>query len=128
MLEHKETTLADPVGFLADLLYREGMHLKENMVFNNRVSGSIEFFANRDKYDGGLGKGIYKDFLGKLIRYWEDNGYKVTCDLDAIISAGIMGGIMFTNSEIIPEKHFEKIYREYCDSQIRRFMQVSKET
>ncbi len=126
MLEHKETTLADPVGFLADLLYREGMHLKENMVFNNRVSGSIEFFVKSDKHDEGLGKKIYKDFINKLIEYWEANGYQVTCDVDAIISAAVMGGIMFSNAELIPEKHFGKIYREYCNAQIHQFMQVSK--
>lgn len=126
MLEHKDKTLADPVGFLSDLLYREGMHLKENMAFNNRVSDSIAFFIQSDKNDDGAGRRIYRNFMNQLVQYWEENGYKVSCDVDAIISAAVMGGVMFSNSEIVPKEHFEKIYHEYCYAQVRQFMQVSR--
>ena len=124
MLAHKEDTLADPERFVAELLYKEGMHLKENRAFNNQASGTLGFFA---KYGGRAGKksmAIYRTFLEKLIRYWEENGYTVECDVDGILNVGIMGSVLFSNAGLIDEGYFEKIYREYCRSETARFLKI----
>ena len=44
MLAQKEKTLADPRGFIVDLLYKEGMHLKQNKAFVNSESDTINYF------------------------------------------------------------------------------------
>lgn len=126
MLEHKEVSLENPAAYLTDLLYKEGMHLKENMAFNNRVSGSIEFFMKTKELDSGEGKEIYRVFLQKLISYWEANGYRIVCDIDGIISAGTMAAVLFSNAEIVPETYFQDIYRAYCESAISRFLKVER--
>ncbi|MCR5596206.1 MAG: TetR/AcrR family transcriptional regulator [Lachnospiraceae bacterium] len=125
MLETKEGSLEDPVKYISDILYREGMHLKENKAFNNHVSGSIEFFAKRDEPDNGEGREIYRNFLRKLVTYWEENGYRVECDIDGIIYSGVMGAVMFSNADLIPEEYFAGIYREYCDAQTKRYLHVA---
>ena len=124
MLAHKEETLADPERFVAELLFREGMHLKENKAFDNQVSGTLEFFT---RYGGRAGKksmAIYRDFLTSLIRYWEENGLTVECDVDGILNVGIMGSVLFSNAGLIDEDYFEKIYREYCRSGTARFLKI----
>lgn len=126
MLDNREESLKDPAGYLSDLFYREGMHLKENMAFNNRISGTIEFFMKTKELDEGEGKEIYRRFLRQMIGYWEENGYRISCDIDGIVSAGIMAAILFTNADMVPEAYFPGIYRAYCDAQVSRFMKVER--
>lgn len=126
MLDNREESLKDPAGYLSDLFYREGMHLKENMAFNNRISGTIEFFMKTKELDEGEGKEIYRRFLRQMIGYWEENGYRISCDIDGIVSAGIMAAILFTNADMVPEAYFSGIYRAYCDAQVSRFMKVER--
>ena len=54
MYENREKTLDDPRGFLIDLFYIEGMHLKENKAFNNDDGATLSFWkrtseAHEDK-------------------------------------------------------------------------------
>ena len=126
MLDNREESLKDPAGYLSDLFYREGMHLKANMAFNNRISGTIEFFMKTKELDKGEGKEIYRRFLRQMIGYWEENGYRISCDVDGIVSAGIMAAILFTNADMVPEAYFSGIYRAYCDAQVSRFMKVER--
>ena len=126
MLDNREESLKDPAGYLSDLFYREGMHLKANMAFNNRISGTIEFFMKTKELDKGEGKEIYRRFLRQMIGYWEENGYRISCDIDGIVSAGIMAAILFTNADMVPEAYFSGIYRAYCDAQVSRFMKVER--
>lgn len=126
MLDNREESLKDPAGYLSDLFYREGMHLKANMAFNNRISGTIEFFMKTKELDEGEGKEIYRRFLRRMIGYWEENGYRISCDIDGIVSAGIMAAILFTNADMVPEAYFSGIYRAYCDAQVSRFMKVER--
>ena len=126
MLDHREESLDDPAGYIRELLYREGMHLKENMAFNNRVSGSIEFFTKSDRLDSGEGKELYRNFLRELISYWEENGYQVMCDTEGLISAGVMAAVLFSNAELIEDKYFREIYMGYCEAQVSRFLKVKR--
>lgn len=126
MLERKEETLKDPQKFVADLLYKEGMHLKENKAFNNQASGTLEFFSRYGGRAGSKSMAIYRTFLEKLIRYWEENGYTVECDVEGILNVGIMSSVLFSNAELIDEEYFSRIYREYCQSETARFLRVHR--
>ena len=123
MLRHKEETLADPRGFIAGLLYKEGMHLKENKAFVNSESDTVHFFLEADQEKG---RALYRSFLAELITYWEANGYKVDCDIENLISVGIAAGVLFTNAEVMDEKHFREIYKTFCEAETDRFFSCEK--
>ena len=79
MYENRESTVTDPRGFIINLIYNEGMHLKENKAFVNSESDTIRFFQeNKTEKSGDL----YREFLKKMIDYWEENGYKIDCDIE----------------------------------------------
>jgi AcrR family transcriptional regulator len=123
MLAHKEKTLEDPRKFIVDLLYKEGMHLKENKAFVNSESDTVRFFLERDKEPS---RQLYRSFLTELINYWEANGYRITCDIEKVISVGMAAGLLFTNAEQFREKDFSEIYKTFCEAETDRFFQCQK--
>ena len=44
MYSKRKKTLDDPRGFVINLFYKEGMHLKENKAFVNSESDTVNFF------------------------------------------------------------------------------------
>lgn len=121
--EEREKTLGDPRRFLIDLLYKEGMHLKQNKAFKNSESDTISFFQN-NRSDRSFN--LYKAFLERMISFWEENGYRIECDAEKIMSIARAAGILFINSELIGEEHFEEIYRVFCEAETDRFFKCEK--
>lgn len=124
ILDRKEKTLDDPRGFIVSLFYNEGMHLKENKAFVNSESDTISFFAREGREKG---RDIYRSFLNKLITFWEDNGYRVECDRERLLSVAGAAAILFTNSELMDEDHFKDIYRVFCEAETDSFFRCSKQ-
>ena len=123
MYENRESTVADPRGFIVDLIYNEGMHLKENKAFVNSESDTIRFFQeNKTEKSGDL----YREFLKKMIDYWEENGYKIDCDIEKMLSVGSAAGMLFVNSELIGEEHFPEIYKVFCEAETDRFFKCKR--
>lgn len=123
MLKEKEKTLNDPRGFIAGLLYNEGMHLKENKAFVNSISDTVRFFTSEGRDES---RELYRGFLRELIDYWEEAGYRIECDMDKLLSVGAAAGILFSNSEIIGEENFEEIYKVFCEAETDRFFKCCK--
>ncbi len=118
MYEKREATLEDPRGFIIDLLYREGMHLKQNKAFVNSESDTISFFEN-NKSDRSFK--LYSDFLERMIAFWQENGYRIECEIQKIMSVARAAGMLFVNSELIGEEYFAQIYRVFCEAETDRF-------
>lgn len=123
MYEDRRKTVDDPRGFLIDLLYREGMHLKQNKAFVNSESDTISFFQN-NRSDRSLK--LYKAFLERMISFWEENGYRIECDAAKIMSVARAAGMLFINSGLIGEEHFAEIYRVFCEAETDRFFKCEK--
>jgi AcrR family transcriptional regulator len=124
ILDSKEKTLDDPRGFIVSLIYNEGMHLKENKAFVNSESDTVSFFAREGREKG---RGIYRSFLNRLISFWEENGYRIECDREELLSVAGAAAILFTNSELIDEVHFKEIYRVFCEAETDRFFKCCKQ-
>ncbi len=126
MYENRAKTLADPRGFLVELFYKEGMHLKENKAFNNSDGATLSFWDRIAKSGNDkIGEG-YANFLSKMIAYWESEGYAVKCDEKGLISAGLAAGILFLNSHMMPGEYFEAIYKAFCEAEVDRFFTARK--
>ncbi len=124
--ENREKTADDPRGFLIDLFYKEGMHLKENKAFNNDDGATLEFWNRISLRDEDVIGNTYITFLNRMIRFWREQGYDIECDERGLLSAGMAAGILFSNSHMISEDYFENIYRAFCEAQIDRFFKAVK--
>lgn len=123
MYEAREKTLDDPRGFIAEMMYKEGMHLKENKAFVNSESDTVKFFTS---HRSERSHELYKDFFDKMISYWEENGYKVSCEVEKLLSVGMAAGILFMNAELLNDEHFAEIYKTFCEAETDRFFKCSK--
>ncbi|MCR5460708.1 MAG: TetR family transcriptional regulator [Acetatifactor sp.] len=126
MLDKKKETLKDPRGFLIELLYREGMHLKENKAFQNGESGTLEFWTRASKRGENEIHDTYLSFLEQLLTYWRKKGLVIECDLNGLLNVGLAAGILFTNAKTLDEVYFPMIYRVFCEAEIDRFFKVVK--
>ena len=124
MYENREKTAKDPKGFLVDLFYKEGMHLKENKAFNNDDGATLAFWERVSKSGEDRRGDTYLDFLSKMIAYWEELGFTIECDSRGLLNAGSAAGILFSNSHMIDKDYFEAIYRTFCEAQVDRFFRV----
>ncbi len=123
----KEASLKDPIKFLSDILYKEGMHLKDNKSFNNGISGAIEFLYTREKAMKKELRHHYQIFFENMIDYWRSNGYTVTVNVDGLLSVIRGAGILFSNASLMPEEHFAIMYRSFCDEIPKKFLEVYHE-
>ena len=126
MLDKKKDTLNDPRGFLVELLYREGMHLKENKAFQNGESGTLEFWKRASKRGENEIHDTYLSFLEQLLAYWQKKGLVIECDLNGLLNVGLAAGMLFTNAKTIDEAYFPMIYRAFCEAEVDRFFKVVK--
>ncbi len=124
MYEKRESTAKDPRGFLVELFYKEGMHLKENRAFNNDDGATLAFWERISESDEDPIGNTYLDFLSKMIGYWEEKGYRIECDQRGLLNAGSAAGILFSNAHMIDEDYFDKIYRTFCEAQVDRFFKA----
>ncbi len=126
MYEHREKTAKDPKGFLVELFYKEGMHLKENKAFNNDDGATLAFWERMSGREVDIIGDTYSEFLGKMIAYWEEIGYTIECDSKGLLNAGTAAGILFSNAYMIDKDYFEEIYRAFCEAQVDRFFKAKK--
>ena len=120
----REETLGDPVGFMVELFYREGMHLKENKAFNNEISDSLRFFLNVDAENIERMNEQYRSFLERMMRYWKEQGREVRADVNGLMNVITAVGIMFTNADLMDADYFPEIYRAFCDSSVRLYIEL----
>ncbi|MBR4733046.1 MAG: TetR/AcrR family transcriptional regulator [Lachnospiraceae bacterium] len=124
MLDKKKETLKNPRDFLVELLYREGMHLKENKAFQNGESGTLEFWSRASKTGENEIRETYLDFLSQLLAYWEKKGLVIECDVKGLMNVGMAAGILFTNADSMEETYFKDVYRTFCEAEVDRFFKV----
>ena len=126
MYENRAKTVDDPRGFLIELFYREGIHLKENRAFSND-DGEVFSFRNRvTMSDEDVTGNLYLAFLTRMIAYWEEEGYRIECDKQGLLNAGAAAFILFSNSYMISEDYFKEIYRAFCEAQVDRFFKAAR--
>ena len=123
-LTEYEGEMHDPVAFLAESFYLTGMHLKDNLVFNNLISDSVNILLG--DYDN-LEKNsipIIKELLVRLIDWWEAHGLTVTVDTKGLRAFMKAAAVLFMNEEIIGKEYFPMLYRSFVYENTARFFQA----
>ena len=126
MYDNREKTKADPQKFIVELLYNEGMHLKNNKAFDNTVSDTLSLWNVTDRSDIDRIHRIYRSFLQDMISYWEQEGYRITCDIEGILQSGRAAGFLFMNASLMNEDYFPEIYMTFCEAEVNRFFKAEK--
>jgi len=124
--DNRENTKEDPSKFIVDLLYKEGMHLKNNKAFDNTISDTLNLWSVTDKDDTDRINSIYRSFLKDMISYWEQSGYRVTCDVEGILQSGKAAGLLFMNASLLDENYFAEIYRTFCEAEVNKFFKAER--
>jgi AcrR family transcriptional regulator len=126
MYDNREKTKADPQKFIVELLYNEGMHLKNNKAFDNTVNDTLSLWNVTDRSDIDRIYRIYRSFLQDMISYWEQEGYRITCDIEGILQSGRAAGFLFMNASLMNEDYFPEIYMTFCEAEVNRFFKAEK--
>ena len=126
MAGHMEDSLSDPVGYVADMFYREGIHLKDNKAFDNMISGTLDFFIVRRGQMADRIAGLYRSFFVKLVEFWRGRGFDVHADTDGLVNMLCAAGLLFSNASLMDAAYFDRIYRTFCRSETEQFLRVSK--
>lgn len=126
--EQSEASVENPIGYIINAFFEEGMHLKENKAFDNMASGTIEMFLHTDASVRIRLRKHYVNYMTFMVKLWQENGYHVEMCEDGFAATLRAAGIMISNASFIGEEHFEKIYRGFCESAIPTFLKVSKST
>ena len=123
-LTEYEGEMHDPVAFLAESFYLTGMHLKDNLVFNNLISDSVNILLG--DYDNLEQNSIpiIKELLVRLIDWWEAHGLTVTVDTKGLRAFMKAAAVLFMNEEIIGKEYFPMLYRSFVYENTARFFQA----
>ena len=119
-------SLPDPEGYLAGVFFEEGMHLRHNKAFDNMISGSLKFFLDGESDARGRVEHLYRSCFRGLFAYWEKNGYAVRADEDGLMNLIRAAGILFSNASLLDEAYFARIYRTFCEEEVKAFLKVGK--
>lgn len=118
-------SLDDPALFVSDIFIKEGLHLKNNKAFDNMISGTLDFFLDREGDIHGRVSGLYRDFLRDLKKLWQENGMAVEMDEEGLLNLIRAAGILFSNASLMDEEYFENIYTSFCKAEVRIFLKVT---
>lgn len=124
--EQADASFENPVGYITNVFYEEGMHLKDNKAFDNTTSGTIEMFLHTDEAVRKRLRKHYVDYLKFMVNAWQKEGYQVELCENGFASTLRAAGIMITNASFIGEEHFGQIYRKFCEAVVPTFLKVGK--
>lgn len=123
-MERYQEEMKDPIRFLAERFYVTGIHLKDNLVFNNLISDSVNILlGDNDNLEQNSVRAI-KELLIRLIAWWEAHGLTVTVDTGGLRAFMKAGAVLFMNEEIIGKQYFPEIYRSFVYENTERYIQV----
>lgn len=123
-LDQYQEELRDPVRFLSERFYTTGMRLKDNLVFNNLISDSVNILLGDHENLEQNSVLVIRELLIRLIGWWEAHGLTVTVDTGGLRAFMKAGAVLFMNEEIIGKEYFPVIFRSFVEENVKRFFKV----
>ncbi len=124
-VEQYLTEIKDPLRFLAEKFYVTGMHLKDNLVFNNLISDSVNILLGDHENLEQNSVRATKELLIRLIDFWEKHGLQVEVDTGGLRAFLKSAAVLFMNEEIIGKQYFPEIYRSFVEENTKRYFKVT---
>ena len=117
--------IEDPVRFMADRFYAVGMHLKDNLAFNNLISDSVNILLADNKNLEQNSIQSIKKLMLYLTDFWKSHGLIVEVDSVGLRAFLKAAAVLFMNEEIIGKQYFSEIYRVFIDENTKRYIKVT---
>lgn len=126
-LEQYGAEIQDPIRFLTERLYQTGMHLKDNLAFNNLVSDSVNVLLGNYGEANSEGIDIICKILDRLVSWWQEHGVTVTVEKEALPAFIKAEAVLFMNEEIIGKEYFPEIFHLFIEENVRQYFRVEGE-
>lgn len=126
-LEQYGEEIQNPCSFMTERFYRTGMHLKENLAFNNLVSDSVNVMLGNNRSMSGESLDTLWILLKRLCIWWKEHGMTVTVEKEALGAFMKAGIILFMNEEIIGKEYFPEIFHLFIEENVNRYVHVEGE-
>lgn len=123
--ENYPKEMRDPVGFLAERFYVTGMHLKDNLVFHNLISDSVNILLGDSENLEQNSIRMIKMLMVHLISWWKEHGLTVEVDTKGLRAFMKAAAVLFMNEEIIGKQYFPELYRSFVYENTKRYFQVT---
>ncbi len=124
--EGHEKELTDPVHFMEELLYYEGMHLKENKAFNNAASDSLHLILNQNEEYVQMVKRQYCEIEQGLIDYWKAHGLCVEIKREQFLAFLRACILLFMNAEWIGNREFPEFFHQFIADGVPNYISVKR--
>lgn len=126
-LEQYGAKIQNPIRFLTERLYQTGMHLKDNLAFNNLVSDSVNALLGNYGEANSEGIDIICKILDRLVNWWQEHGVTVIVEKEALPAFIRAEAVLFMNEEIIGKEYFPEIFHLFIEENVRQYFRVEGE-
>ncbi|MBQ8087472.1 MAG: TetR/AcrR family transcriptional regulator [Clostridia bacterium] len=118
-------SLSDPMNYLIDGFVREGLRLTHNLVFDQKISGTLELFDRMDASARERILGHYERHFEILFDFWRAQGLLVSANVPLLRALLFSAGVLIVNASRIGE-YFPAIYRAHCEGGIRSAVSIDR--
>ncbi|MBR1685696.1 MAG: TetR/AcrR family transcriptional regulator [Clostridia bacterium] len=122
---NRASSLPDPLRYLCDLFYTQGMRLTDNAAFDEMQSGTLELLSAFSPEGRRSVQALYTSYLQRMISYWAENGISVSCHEETFLQVLGAAEILITHASLLSPDTFPAIYRAFCDASIPLFCSVT---
>ncbi|MCR5687966.1 MAG: TetR/AcrR family transcriptional regulator [Lachnospiraceae bacterium] len=126
MAKEAEGSSDDPVAYLAEQMYTEGMRLTENLAFDDEKSGTLSFYFSLRAETADRIRKHYMDYLQNLFELWRKRGYKVEADAEGLLAAVRTEGVLIANASRLDGTYLPQILKVFCESTVDAFVSAVK--
>ncbi len=117
-------SLEDPVQFLTDIIYEYSVDLMVKVETQQIYHDAFKIFYRKNNGDVNYVKGLYIDFLVKLIDYWKRNKAIQNADEQGLSNAFVGSFVLCLNSHQFDQSYFRDVLRLYISSVVGKYIEL----
>lgn len=115
-------SLADPSGFLTEIIYVNSIDLMQKGQNQPVYSQSFAILSRADLDAENRVGVVYRSFLNKLASYWKEQGAVEDVDVKGLINVFTGSFVLFSNSIQFDPEYFDQILKTFIENNVGRFI------
>ncbi len=117
------SSLENPIKFLTDIIYGYSTDLMKKIETQDTYRDAFKVFYKKDNKTINHVKGLYIEFMKKLIAYWKENAAIKDADEHGLSTAFIGSFVLCFNSHHFDKEYFNEILRIYIFNVVNKYIQ-----
>lgn len=119
---HCAESLADPAGFLSELIIRNCEDLVRKSAERPIYASSFRLLAQADPQEARRSGLAYQEILEELAAYWLAHGVVSSVDVQGLVNVFIGAHVLFAAQAQFDRPYYEILFRDYVQSATREFI------